>query len=260
MNSSVKSADRVLDILELFASTDRALALRDVARILGFPKSSAHMLLGTLMARGYLVRTPEEVFRLAPAMDHGGWVGGIAGQIFRVAQAQLDRLVREQEESVVLGAPTAGLDVRLLSHRVSPQAVRYDVTNMPVIPGWCTAMGHAILSRLPEDRVRAYLENADRSEATPQTVTDTDAIMERLAQHRARGHALNIDERFEGASGAAVPICDPDGLPHAALNCVTVTPRFLRKQGALVAALKAAAAQIETEVFGKAANPSELSA
>ncbi len=260
MNAHVKSADRVLDILELFASTDRALALRDVARILGFPKSSAHMLLGTLMARGYLVRSPDDLFRLAPALNDGGWVGGIAGQIFRAAQTQLDRLVRDQEESVVLGAPTAGLDVRLLSHRVSPQAVRYDVTNMPVIPGWCTAMGHAILSRLPEDRVRTYLDTADRSEATPQTVTDTNAIVERLTQHRARGHALNIDERFEGASGAAVPICDPDGHPHAALNCVTMTPRFLRKQDALVAALKAAAAEIEKEVFGKTGNVTEMSA
>lgn len=260
MNASVKSADRVLDILELFASTDRALALRDVARILGFPKSSAHMLLGTLTARGYLVRATDDLYRLAPAMDQGGWVGGIAGQIFRAAQPVLDRLVREQEESIVLGAPTARLDVRLLSHRVSPQVVRYDVTTMPVIPGWCTAMGHAILSRLPEDRVRAYLDETDRSAETPQTVTDIDAIIDKLAQHRARGHSLNIDERFEGASGAAVAICDPAGHPHAALNCVTVTPRFLRKQSTLVAALKSAAAQIEAEVFGKAALTTELRA
>ncbi|MFK7943463.1 MAG: IclR family transcriptional regulator [Paracoccaceae bacterium] len=260
MNTSVKSAGRVLDILELFASTDRALALRDVARILELPKSSAHMLLSTLTARGYLVRTSEDLIRLAPAMDQGGWVGGIAGQIFRAAQPHLDRLVREQEESLVLGAPTPGLDVRLLSHRISPQAIRYDVTNMPVIPGWCTAMGNAILSHLPEDRVRSYLETTDRQQATPQTVTDVDAILRRLSQQRARGHALNIDERFEGASGAAVPICGPDGQPYAALNCVTVTPRFLRKQTAIVAALKAAAAEIEAEVFGKTAKPSELSA
>ncbi len=260
MNASVKSADRVLDILELLASTDRALGLRDVVRILGLPKSSTHMLIGTLTARGYLVRTADGLFRLAPAMDQGGWVGGIAGQIFRAAQVQLDRLVRDQEESIVLGAPTAGLDVRLLSHRISPQAVRYDVTSMPVIPGWCTAMGQAILSRLPEGRVRAYLEGIERVQATPRTVTDVDAIMERLAVHRMRGHALNIDERFEGASGAAVPICDPNGQPHAALNCVTVTPRFLRKQGAIVAALKAAVAGIEAEVFGKARSQSELSA
>ena len=250
MNTSVKSADRVLDILELFASTDRALALRDVARILGLPKSSTHMLLGTLAARGYLVRTNEERFHLEPAMHQGGWVGGISGQIFRAAQPWLDKLVADHEESVVLGALTPTLDVRLLSHRISPLAVRYDVTHLPVIPGWCTAMGHAILSHLPESRVRAYLQTVDRAPQTPQTITDVESIMERLAQHRACGYALNIDERFEGASGAAVAICHPSGTPHAAINCVTVTPRFRRKQAAIVAALTEAARDIEATVFG----------
>lgn len=260
MNANVKSADRVLDILELFASTDRALALRDVASILELPKSSAHMLLGTLSARGYLVRTPDDLYRLALAMDEGGWVGGIAGQIFRAAQSRMDLLVREHEESVVLGAPTAGLDVRLLSHRISPLAVRYDVTNMPVIPGWCTAMGQAILSQLPEDRVRAYLKSVDRPAPTARALVGVEDIMKRLAEFRARGCALNIDERFEGASGAAVAICDPGGVPHAALNCVTVTPRFLRKQAVLTAALKSTAREIEAEVFGNRRNLTGITA
>ncbi len=251
MNATVKSADRVLDILELFASTDRGLALRDVAGILRLPKSSAHMLLGTLAGRGYLVRRVDDLYRLAPAMDQGGWVGGISGQIFRAAQPWLDRLVETHEESVVLGAPTPGLDVRMLSHRISPLAVRYDVSNMPVIPGWCTAMGHAILSRLPAERVRSYLHEIEREAQTPQTLTEVDAIMERLAEHSARGYALNLDERFEGASGAAVAICDPKGVPHAALNCVTVTPRFRRKQTAIIASLVEAARGIEAEVFGR---------
>lgn len=260
MNASVKSADRVLDILELFASTDRALALRDVARILGLPKSSAHMLLGTLAGRGYLVRDSHDLYRLAAAMREGGWVGGVAGQIFRAAQSWLDRLVAEHEESVVLGGRTAGLDVRLLSHRISPLAIRYDVSSEPVIPGWCTAMGHAILSQLPEDQVRAYLEATDRVRQTPKTILDVDAIMARLAQHRARGYAVNADERFEGASGAAVAICDPSGQPHAAINCVTVTPRFRRKRTAIVRSLMRAARGIEAEVFNTGHDDGVLSA
>ncbi len=250
MNNKVKSADRVLDILELFASTDRALALRDVVRILRLPKSSAHMLLGTLAVRGYLMRNADEQFSLAPAMDQGGWVGGAAGQVFRAAQPWMDRLVADFEESVVLGAPTAGLDVRLLTHRISPLAVRYDVTHLPVIPGYCTAMGHALLAHFPADRVRAYIEGSAREALTPHTLTDVDAIMDRIAQGRAQGFALNLEERFEGVSGAAVAICGPDGVPHAVLNIVTITPRFRRKQAAIISALSEAARAIEAEVFG----------
>ncbi len=251
MNVPVKSARRVLEILELFASTDRPLALRDVAAILALPKSSAHMLLGTLEQRGYLVRTGGDHFDLLPAMrDSGGWIGGPSGRIFRAAHPVLDALVERLQETVVLGAPTNGLDIRILSHRPSPQAIRYDVSQTKVIPGYCTAMGHAVLSRLPEDEVRAYLERADLKPLTPLTLTDPDAILARLRQDRAQGFALNIDERFEGAAGAAVAICAPDGRPHAALNVVTVTPRFRRRQDEILSALTEAARGLEVSVFG----------
>ncbi len=260
MNGHVKSAVRVLDILELYASTDRALALRDVVGILGLPKSSAYMLLSTLVARGYLERDEQEQYRLTPAMNQGGWVGGITAQVYRAAQPWLDRLLAAHEESVVLGAPTAGMDVRLLSYRISPQTIRYEVKDIVMIPGYCTAQGHAILSHLPEQEVRSYLASIERAQLTPHTLTDIDAIMERLAQDRAQGFALNIDERFEGAAGAAVAICDPESRPHAALNIVTVTPRFRRKQTAIISALLEAARAIEAEVFGPGRNLRGLSA
>lgn len=250
---SVKSASRVLDILELFASTERALALRDVARVLGLPKSSGCMLLATLAERDYLERDGKRRYRLAPAVAQSGWVGGVVGRVFRAAQPWMDRLVAAHAESVVLGAPTAALEVRRLSHRPSPRKVRYEVKRPLVIPGYCTAQGHALLSRLPPDFVRAYLASTDRAALTRHTLTDVDAIMARLDQDRVQGFALNVDERFEGASGAAVAICAPDGTPHAAINMVTVTPRFRHKQAKIVAALQEAAAAIEAEVFGRPA-------
>jgi len=253
MNPSVKSARRVLEILELFASTDRPLALRDVAAILALPKSSTHMLLGTLEGRGYLARGAGDRYALLPAMrDAGSWIGGSTGRIFRAAHPVLDALVAQLEETIVLGAPTDGLDIRILSHRPSPQAIRYDVSQTPVIPGYCTAMGHAVLSHLPEDDVRAYLERTALVKLTALTLTDPDAVLDRLRSVRARGYALNIDERFEGASGAAVAIRDSAGRPHAALNAVSVTPRFCRKQDTIVAALRKAARGLESSVFGAA--------
>ncbi len=251
MNNVVKSAGRVLDILELFASSERPLALRDVASILGLPKSSAHMLLGTLEQRGYIVRVAGDGYSLLAVLDDaGGWTGGVAGRVFRAAQPVLERLLRQIKETVVLGMPTPGLDIRIVSHRVSPQAIRYDISDVPVIPGYCTAMGHMILCHLPEEEVRAYLARTELIRLTPRTLTDPEAIMARLRQCRARGYALNIDERFEGASGAAVAIRDRDGRPQAAINIITVTPRFRRLQSDIIAALTAAARELEVTLSG----------
>jgi DNA-binding IclR family transcriptional regulator len=154
------------------------------------------------------------------------------------------------QETVVLGAPTPSLDVRIIAYRLSPLAVRYDVSRDPVIPGWATAMGHAILSRLSEAEVRAYLRRTTRAPLTACTVTDEDALIERLRTDRMRGHSLNIDERIEGASGAAAPIVDPQGRPRAAINVVTLTPRFRRRRDEITGALRQAARAVETTLFG----------
>jgi DNA-binding IclR family transcriptional regulator len=248
MNASVKSAVRTLRILELFAASDRPLTLKDVTSALGLPKSSAHMLIATLLAEGYLAEADGGGITLGIA-GGGGWVGGVAGAILRAAGPEMDRLLARFQESVVLGMLTPGLDVRLVASRQSPLAVRYDVSRDPVLAGWCTAMGHAMLACLPEEAVRAYLDRTPRVPLTARTVTDADGIIAKLRGWRAAGHALNIAERFDGASGAAVAIRDHDGRPHAAINLVTLTPRFRSRQTEIVAALAQAARTIETTVF-----------
>ncbi|MEM8740841.1 MAG: IclR family transcriptional regulator [Pseudomonadota bacterium] len=255
MNVAVKSAVRTLRILELFASSDRQLALRDVAAALALPKSSTHMLLATLMAEGYLETTPQGRYRMGTALggEHG-WVGGVTATILRAATPELDMLLTRFQESVVLGVPTPAHDVRIATSRQSPLAVRYEVSRDPLMPGWCTAMGQAMLAFRPEAEARAYLIGARRTALTEKTVTEVDAIMDKLRCWRALGHALNIDERFDGASGAAVPVRDPDGVPHAALNMVTLTPRFQRRREAIIGALTEAVQRIEARVFGSASD------
>ncbi len=51
---SVPSVGRAMMILELLAQSQRGLTLSDVSRRLGIPKSSAHVLVKTLEAMGYL--------------------------------------------------------------------------------------------------------------------------------------------------------------------------------------------------------------
>jgi IclR family pca regulon transcriptional regulator len=251
MDNSVKSAVRTLRILELFAGVREPLALTVVARRLGIPKSSAHMLMQTLVAEGYL----QDAGRGACIMPAGlvgahAWIGGPGAALARAAAPQMDRLLALFEETVVLGAPTPLGDVRIIAHRKSPLAVAYDVSRDPVLPGWATAMGHAMLSHRPEAELRAYLARTPRVPLTARTVTDADALLVRLRACRAAGHALNIDERFEGASGVAVAILDEGGAPHGAINAVMLTPRFLRRQDEIVAALTAAAREIEAAAFG----------
>lgn len=249
MSNNVKSAVRALKLMELAATSSVPLSLTEVSVALAMPKSSAHMLIGTLMAEGYLEQAPKGGYVL-PRHLQGGWAGGPVGVVIRAAGPEMSRLRDRFQETVVLGVPTPGLDVRIVDHVPSPLAVRYDVSTDVTIPGWATAMGHAMLSHMPPEEVRAYLESTDRQPLTARTATDVEDIMDRLTRARVRGHALNIDERVEGASGAAVAILDTCGTPRAALNLVTLTPRFRRRQKEITQALAAAARAIGEAAFG----------
>ena len=55
-HAGVKSALRVLDIFELLAQHPEGLSLSEIAAALRIPKSSAHSLIYTLLARHYLPR------------------------------------------------------------------------------------------------------------------------------------------------------------------------------------------------------------
>ena len=57
-NGKVKSADRVMAVLDLVAERG-SLGFSEIAAALELPKSSAHALLRTMEARGYLALEPE---------------------------------------------------------------------------------------------------------------------------------------------------------------------------------------------------------
>ena len=55
---SVKSADRVLDLLELLTRRGKAMSHTELSLALGIPKSSLTQLLRNLTDRGYLLFSP----------------------------------------------------------------------------------------------------------------------------------------------------------------------------------------------------------
>src|SRR5213594_868726 len=67
-SDSIKSAERVLDIMEALADgQSRTMRLAELSRQLGIPKSSLHGLLRVLVNRGYVdLELPGKTYRLGP--------------------------------------------------------------------------------------------------------------------------------------------------------------------------------------------------
>ena len=56
MNHEVKSAVRVLELIEYLAGCAEPVSLKEITQELGYPKSSTHALAQTLVARGYVIQ------------------------------------------------------------------------------------------------------------------------------------------------------------------------------------------------------------
>ena len=162
-NNGVKSAVRTLRILEFFESATESVSLGELSSNLCLPKSSAHNLVYTLIEEGYLAKVSHNSFELNSNIKRSvGWVGGMDGVIRRAAGKEMDRLLVLFEESVVLGVPNDRYDVKITGFRQSSQLMSYSLLKSPIIPGWCTSLGHAILSFLPEDESYKYIDNVSK--------------------------------------------------------------------------------------------------
>ena len=137
MNDNVKSAARVLDILELLSRSDEPMALRELVAALALPKSSAHALMQTLQARGYVERDAADRYALNGSLrQSAGWIGGPEAHLAAVARPVMERLRDELDESVFLGVRAGRGDVKVIAKSVSRAQIRYDSVDPGLRPAY----------------------------------------------------------------------------------------------------------------------------
>lgn len=246
MNTEVKSAGRILEVLELLARASEPLTLRQIVAELGYPKSSAFNLLQTLVSRGYAVREEPERYRLNDACRSGpGWTSGKDAQLIAIAQPILQRLRDETGESVFLGVPAPGRRAKTIAKSVSRQAIRYDSELSGSFPSYCSAVGRIFLAQLEPKMVDDYMASERLVRHTERTVVDRVEIRRILAEVRERGYAISDQEVEIGGSGIAAPLHDAGGAVIAALNIAVVSARFEFNRGDVLSALLAGAREFD---------------
>ena len=242
--TEVRSAARVLELLEFLARVAQPVALKDVVLALGLPKSSAHGLLQTLVACGYAERDDGERYQLTPSLSISGWVGGPDAHLTALARPVMERLRDDLRETVFLGVRGLGDDVKVLAKQLSPEIVRYDSELAKLRPAYCTAMGRVLLAFAEPGIVDRYLARTKLRPLTPHTVIDPEKLRESLSRIRRQGFDVVEEELTIGGSGAAAPVFGVDGKCRAALNVATVSQRFPAARERIIAALRSAANEV----------------
>lgn len=241
MNPEIKSAGRVLDILEYLAKCRTPVRLSQITADLSLPKSSAHGLMQTLVMRGHVGRNTAGAYALVASARHGFPFTPHEEPLVVMAMPVMEKLRDDTGETVILSTLTARGDMRRLAKCVSPHPVRYDVKIDSPITAYCTATGRVLLAYASPDVVDEYFERVQMLSYTPFTETDVGRIRQILARVRRDGYALNEQEFITGSTGIAAPVFDAAGNVVAAINLGTLTVRFVANREQIILLVRSAA-------------------
>jgi len=219
----VATTKKTIRILEALKERDGA-RVTELAEGLGMSKSTVHNHLSTLREEGFVVREDTEYSLGLRFLEFGGYARNRM-HLYRVAEPEIKRLAEQTGEMASLLTEQHGQGVYLLRSKGS-QAVALDTHAGYRCPLHVTALGNAILAHLPEERVRAIVDEHGLDAWTPETVTDRGELFDRLETVRERGFALDDEEHMTGLRCVGAPITTTDGTVVGAISVSAPTSRM----------------------------------
>lgn len=222
----VQSVGRALDLLEALAC-GREQGLVELARGVGLQPSTAHRLLSTLAARGYVHQQPNHgPYVLADrGRDLSSHVDRRTMRLRAVAwpfMQRIRKISRETTNLVVL----RGCDAVYVDQLKCAESVPAIADVGRGVPAHAAGAGKALLAGLSEQELDAVLGPQPLRGLTPQSLTTTRALAQQLADVRRRGWAVDEEEHAAGVTCVAAPLRDFAGVPVAAISVSGPTARL----------------------------------
>lgn len=240
--TTVQSVDRAVTVLEILARAGEA-GVTEIAMELGVHKSTAFRLVAALENRGLVEQNSERgkyclgvgVIRLA---------GAATARLDLVQESRgiTRQLAAETGETVNLAVLSDGAALYVDQVAGSSALQSHNWVGQR-IPLHATSNGKVLLSGLPDREVLATA-GALRS-YTPSTITSTKKLLAAVADVRAVGYAVAVDELEFGLTAVAAPIRNASGDVRASMSVSGPTFRLDRAKVAdVVVTLAAAAGQV----------------
>jgi IclR family KDG regulon transcriptional repressor len=217
--SRVKSAHRVLDVLEFIASKPGGVSFTVLSEQLALPKSSLHYLLLTLSTRGWIyLDEPSRQYQLGlrvwQVAQNFAWLetlAQLAHQHLTAARDELNETVQlavlDGLENVYVAKVEADHPLQLVS-RVGSR-----------LPAYATGLGKVLLAGLEPAELSRRTSGTTFTQFTDRTTTSVPALEKQLAQIRAKGYGEDEEEYTPGVYCVAVPVRGQDGSIIAAMSC-----------------------------------------
>ncbi len=202
----VKSAARVLEILEFFDDIQREATVVEVSQSLDYPQSSTSALMRSLVVLGYL--TYDRQTRTFVPSSRVALLGSWTNPLF-LREGKLLEVMRELNESTgdaVLLATRNGLYAQYIHVIQATSPARLHITLGTVRPLAASVFGYALLSTMPDAEIARIVTRTNAEANSPDKAVKIRELQPILNDIRTKGYAFMTNVVTKGGGVLAVPL------------------------------------------------------
>lgn len=199
-----ESAGKALDILFYLAKVGGEVSLARMSKETGMNKATALRYLSVLESRGVVERR-QGGWSLGLSLFELGSKVPVRALVVEKVRPIIERLARESGESCNL-ACLAGDSAIYLDRAEANRSLRMRSAPGDRLPLYCTGVGKAILSQLPEERIRALLGSNPLPKINDTTLTEPEDVIREAKRAREQGYGVDREEYEIGLTCYAMPL------------------------------------------------------
>lgn len=249
-----QALSRGLAVLDALAATDGGATLTTLVAMLKLPAPTAHRLLATLEAAGYVRAGPKGEWQVGVRAFRAGSAFLAHRNLVLQAYAHLRELMDRAGETANLAVIESGEAV-FVEQVQCRELMRMSAKLGSRAPLHASGVGKAMLAELPQRDAAAALGRRELVRFTPRTFTTLEDLAGELAATRARGYAIDDEEHAAGLRCVAAAVLDENGQPWAAVSLAGPTTRLTPERIPLLGMLVQTTARDLTLALGGRMSP-----
>jgi IclR family pca regulon transcriptional regulator len=217
-----------LAVLGSFGKARPTMTLSQAAQAAGLSRATARRILRTLTQLGYVIQNGRE-FSLSSGILKLGYAC-LATQNWIEGATTLMRQLSEEFHESCSAAILDGTEVVYVARIPAGRIISASLAVGTRLPAFHTSLGRIQLGYLDSAELWRRLKSLRIEAYTPSTITDPQALFDRVREDHSQGFAIVDEELERGLRSIAVPIVDRGGQAVAALNVSTHSTRTTRNE------------------------------
>jgi DNA-binding IclR family transcriptional regulator len=238
MALNVKSAKRLIDLLEYFADRRASATAAEITADLNLPQSSTSILLRSLVSTGYLsFETQSRKYKPTIRVSLlGSWLLNDVSQPVSPLSI-MEALHRQTGDTIVLGAQT-GNHVNYIHVLQATTAIRLYIKPGSIRPICLTGIGRALLAPQNDLKIAAIIRQTNAERQPDEPMLQENEIFTALRTGRRSGYHVSWGSATPGAAVISMLLPAIDDHPRLALGIGGPIERIRQNENHYVALMR----------------------